>query len=345
MAVVRGYRNYRGRTPKWKAVLAAVLVLVILAAICVIVLQRHIVYDETGTPHLELFWQETPKQTAPEEPGEVELTIQKAEPREITAFTVPEGMLTQEAWADAAARAAVTEEQSWNAAAVTVKDSAGSVYFDSGTAVSGSVKIAEDTAAALAEITGEDSGFYTIARLSCFHDPKAANDSVEEMGLKNTGGYIFYDGNNSQWLDPGKPAARQYLCEIAREAAELGFDEILLTDAGYPTEGSLDKIAYTGPEPPEDMVVRFLQEMKDALEPCGTALSVELPETVVSEGADENAGLSLAKIAPLVDRVYVKTAPEQAEALAQAVTAAGGTAFAAEVTAYSPELRGSCLVY
>lgn len=345
MAVVRGYRNYRGRTPKWKAVLAAVLVLVILAAICVIVLQRHIVYDETGTPHLELFWQETPEQTAPEEPGEVELTIQKAEPREITAFTVPEGMLTQEAWADAAARAAVTEEQSWNAAAVTVKDSAGSVYFDSGTAVSGSVKIAEDTAAALAEITGEDSGFYTIARLSCFHDPKAANDSVEEMGLKNTGGYIFYDGNNSQWLDPGKPAARQYLCEIAREAAELGFDEILLTDAGYPTEGSLDKIAYTGPEPPEDMVVRFLQEMKDALEPCGTALSVELPETVVSEGADENAGLSLAKIAPLVDRVYVKTAPEQAEALAQAVTAAGGTAFAAEVTAYSPELRGSCLVY
>lgn len=345
MAVVRGYRNYRGRTPKWKAVLAAVLVLVILAAICVIVLQRHIVYDETGTPHLELFWQETPEQTAPEEPGEVELTIQKAEPREITAFTVPEGMLTQEAWADAAARAAVTEEQSWNAAAVTVKDSAGSVYFDSGTAVSGSVKIAEDTAAALAEITGEDSGFYTIARLSCFHDPKAANDSVEEMGLKNTGGYIFYDGNNSQWLDPGKPAARQYLCEIAREAAELGFDEILLTDAGYPTEGSLDKIAYTGPEPPEDMVVRFLQEMKDALEPCGTALSVELPETVVSEGADENAGLSLTKIAPLVDRVYVKTAPERAEALAQAVTAAGGTAFAAEVTAYSPELRGSCLVY
>lgn len=261
MAVVRGYRNYRGRTPKWKAVLAAVLVLVILAAICVIVLQRHIVYDETGTPHLELFWQETPEQTAPEEPGEVELTIQKAEPREITAFTVPEGVLTQEAWADAAARAAVTEEQSWNAAAVTVKDSAGSVYFDSGTAVSGSVKIAEDTAAALAEITGEKSGFYTIARLSCFHDPKAANDSVEEMGLKNTGGYIFYDGNNSQWLDPGKPAARQYLCEIAREAAELGFDEILLTDVGYPTEGSLDQDrlyragaagGHGGPVPPGD---------------------------------------------------------------------------------------------
>ena len=41
------------------------------------------------------------------------------------------------------------------------------------------------------------------------------------MGLKNTGGYIFYDGNNSQGLDPAKPAAREYLCGLAKEAAEL----------------------------------------------------------------------------------------------------------------------------
>ena len=35
------------------------------------------------------------------------------------------------------------------------------------------------------------------------------------MGIfnKNTGGFIFYDGNNLNWLDPGKPAARQYLCD------------------------------------------------------------------------------------------------------------------------------------
>lgn len=346
MAVVRGYRNYRGRTPKWKAVLAVVLVLVILAAICVIVLQQHIVYDETGTPRLELPWQEAPEQEAPEDPGEVELTIQKAEPREVTAFAVPEGPLTQEGWEDAVTRAGLTPEQAYNAAAVTVKSGTGSVYFDSGAAVPGSVEIAEDTDAVLAEITGAGSGFYTIARLSCFHDPKAANDNVEELGLKNTGGYIFYDGNNSQWLDPGKPAARQYLCEIARETAELGFDEILLTGVGYPTEGSLDKIAYTGPEPPADQVILFLQEMKDALELYGTALSVELPEEVISEGADENAGLSLAKIAPLVDRIYAETVPEQAERLAQAVSAAGGdTAFVAEVPAYSPDIQGSCLVY
>ena len=38
------------------------------------------------------------------------------------------------------------------------------------------------------------------------------------MGLKNTGGYIFYDGNNLNWLDPSKPAARQYLGGLAESA-------------------------------------------------------------------------------------------------------------------------------
>ena len=89
----------------------------------------------------------------------------------------------------------------------------------------------------------QNIGGHTIARLSCFHDPKAANRDVEGMGLKNTGGYIFYDGNNSQWLDPAKSAAREYLCKLAKEAAELGFDEILLTDVSYPIVGKLDKIA------------------------------------------------------------------------------------------------------
>ncbi len=41
--------------------------------------------------------------------------------------------------------------------------------------------------------------------MSCFLDPiAAARADVEGMGLKNTGGYIFYDGNNGNWLDPSK---------------------------------------------------------------------------------------------------------------------------------------------
>ncbi len=344
MAGPRGYRNYRGRTPKGKIVLAVVLVLVILAAVTVIRLQQYIVYDESGRPHLEMPWQE---EAPPEEetPDDFELKIQTPKGLgDIYAFTVPVAPLTQEIWKDAWMDASLMSAPLYNAVVFTVKDSGGNVYFDSGTAVSGSVSTAADTSGALAEMTGEASSFYTVARLSCFHDPKAADSDVEAMGLKNTGGFLFYDGNNSRWLDPAKPAARQYLCEIAKEAAALGFDEILLTDVGYPTEGQLDKIDY-GEGDLKQNLLTFLEEMRAALEPYSVALSIEVPEAAVM-GDSQDTELTLAELAARADRIYAETAPENIKALTAAVTAASGTTdFVAELETHTAEVSGSCLIH
>lgn len=337
MAGSRGYRNYRGRTPKWKTALAAVLVLVILVAAGFIVLQEHLVYDEAGIPHLRL--PKSPEaETPPEEGEDVELTIQPPEgPAAVLVRDLGETPLTQAGLA--AALAAGEADDAW---AVTLKDGDGGVYFDSSAAVSGSASVAEDTAAALKTLNGGE-GRYTVARIGCFHDPRAANSDVEAMGLQNTGGFIFYDGSNSQWLDPAKPAARAYLRELVREAAELGFDEILLTGVSYPTEGKLDKIAY-GEGDRAAHLTAFLKEVRETLEPYGAALSIELPEAVVSSGSDEAAGLSLAEIAPLVDRVYVPAEPAGLEALADRITAAGGADFVPELTAEAGDWTGSRLL-
>lgn len=337
----RGYHSYRGRTPKWKVVLAIVLVLVILGAVGFMVLQEHIVYDGTGTPHLRLPQQETEDTgTPPEEEEPVEVVIQEPEgPREIHAFSLPAQALTQQT-----VEAALAEPQAeCNAVAVTLKDSAGLVYFDAAGAVSGTVRTEADTTAALEALTGQED-LYTVARISCFHDPKAANAEVESMGLKNTGGYIFYDGNNSQWLDPAKPEARQYLTGIIREAAALGFDEILLTDVSYPTEGKLDKIAY-GEVDRQAQLGAFLAEVRLALEGYDVTLSVELPETAVLNGAEETSGASLAQFAPHVDRLYAVTTSDRTTALSALAAAAEGTPdFVAELSAYDPEVKGSWLL-
>lgn len=337
----RGYHSYRGRTPKWKVVLAIVLVLVILGAVGFMVLQEHIVYDGTGTPHLRLPQQETEDTgTPPEEEEPVEVVIQEPEgPQEIHAFSLPAQALTQQT-----VEAALAQPQAeCNAVAVTLKDSAGLVYFDAAGAVSGTVRTEADTTAALEALTGQED-LYTVARISCFHDPKAANAEVESMGLKNTGGYIFYDGNNSQWLDPAKPEARQYLTGIIREAAALGFDEILLTDVSYPTEGKLDKIAY-GEVDRQAQLGAFLAEVRLALEGYGVTLSVELPETAVLNGAEETSGASLAQFAPHVDRLYAVTTSDRTTALSALAAAAEGTPdFVAELSAYDPEVKGSWLL-
>ena len=143
---------------------------------------------------------------------------------------------------------------------------------------------------------------------------------------------------------PMTRAARQYLCGLAAEIAQLGFDEILLTDLGYPTVGKIDKIDYNGADRGESIRL-FLEELRAALAEYGAALSVELPAETILSGRDDTAGLVLADIAPLADRVYAVTTADQIPALTEAVAAAsGGTDFAAELTDYSPDVTGSCLI-
>lgn len=320
MAYSRGYHSYRGRTPGWRIALMVLLVVVILAAVAVMALSRYIVYDEEGRLRMELPWQEEPAEETPELP--LDLTIEEpVKTQTLRGFCTPVP-LTRENWSDSNDRA--KESFDCNAAAVTLKDAAGNVYFNSAVALPGTVQFQEEeTDAALAAVVAysQSMGGHSIARLSCFHDPKAANRDVENMGLKNTGGYIFYDGNNSQWLDPAKPAAREYLCGLAKEAAELGFDEIILTDVSYPTVGKLDKIDY-GEGERSGHLADFLEEMRAALAPYGVMLSIEVPRAVIAQGADEDAGLLLADIAPRVDRVYAPADGAEVPALAQTVRAA-----------------------
>lgn len=342
----RGYHNYRGRRAAGKTILAVVLVLVIIASVGFIFLQERVLFfDETGTPYLRL-----PGQTAEEELPEetVDLTIQpsaeeqKQDARIVRGFRTPVP-LGRENWSLTARQAEEVLGQDCNTVAVTLKDSGGSVYFDSANALPGTVRFyEEDTDVALEDVLSGPR--HAVARISCFHDPKAANREVESMGLMNTGGFIFYDGNNSQWLDPAKSAAREYLCALAVEAAELGFDEILLMDVAYPTEGKLDKIAY-GEEDRRENLVRFLTEIRTALEPYSVAVSVELPETVILTGSDEDAGLELERIAPLVDCVYASTVPARVGALTAAMASVDGTDFVPQLEVYSGEVTGSCLIF
>ena len=323
MGGTKGYRSYRGRTAKGKIALAVLLVLIILAAVGFLWLQEYIVYDRDGSFHLELPWKtETPPAEEEVPPEDVEITIQEPEkPKALAAFSASAAPLTQAGWKDAWLGASVMSAPAYNAAAVTLKDSTGHIYFAATGAAAGTVSTAEDTAAALAEVT--ESSYHSIGRMSCFLDPIAARADVEGMGLKNTGGYIFYDGNNGNWLDPSKPAARQYLCTLAAE---------------------LDKTDYTGADRAAS-IRRFLEELRGALGEYGVAVSIELPPEVITSGADDTAGLVLSDIAPLVDRVYAVTTVDQIPALEAAVSAAGeDTDFVAELTGHSPDVTGSCLI-
>lgn len=75
------------------------------------------------------------------------------------------------------------------------------------------------------------------------------------------------------------------------ECADLGFDEILLTDLTYPTMGKLDKIDYGSADGFTDQaayqaeqIAGLLQTVQEALAGRNVKLSLELPETVYENG-------------------------------------------------------------
>lgn len=336
MWAAKGYRSYRGRTPKGKIALAAVLVLVIVASLLVIVLQEYVIYDAEGNARMELPWQTAQEDKSDEsgrDPAEVDVVVQEPEtPAGSRVLWLTDTPLTGISGAEALAASGC------NAVAVTMKDSSGSVYYDSEAALPAARKAADTTAAALKELT--DSGAHTVARLSCLLDSRAAAADVEGRGLKNTGGYLFYDGNNLNWLDPSKEGTRTYVSQLAQECAALGFDEILLTDFTFPTEGKLDKIQYPE-EGRESSLAGLLEAVRSALDQAGygdVLLSVELPAETVLTGRNEAAGLALSELAPLTDRIYSRTIATQAQALSDAVKAAGGGVFVPELQTQPQDL-------
>lgn len=342
----RGYGGtYKGREPIWKKLVAAVLILVILASVAVIYLQSHLVYDDQGVAHLELPWsrEEAPSSSGdpaasipPDEPLNITVEEMDKTPKAIQGTLLDALPLTMEAWE--AAEAALPERL--NAVAVTLKDRGGYVYYDSlaaGAVGEKLVRAEEDTASAIQALN--EARPYTIARLSCLLDPIASRTRLEELGLKNTGGYIFYDLYSGTWLDPCKDGVRGYIASLAKECAALGFDEILLADLSYPTAGKLDKINYgdTAADAAgrSQALCAVVTAVRDALAedyPL-VRVSVELPAQTVSTGADETAGQVLTDLAALADRIYAPATAAEAPLLAEAVARAGD----GESPAFVPE--------
>ena len=320
----RGYSSYRGRGRKGKIFLAILLILIILASVGFIIAREHMIYDADGNLHFELPWaKQTETSGQPVETPDVE--IQEPDPADnksgagqvsvIQAVQLgddPNGWETQLSTGD------------YNAFAVTMKASGGTLNYPFETSMQGRTvsSHAEAVRTALPQLL--DGERYSIARLSCLRDGGVARQNLESMGLKNTGGYIFYDGNNENWLDPAKEATKTYLASLAMECANLGFDEILLTDLTYPTEGKLDKIDY-GPADgftdqaayQAEQIAGLLRTVQEALVGRNVRLSLELPETVFENGGeDKTAGIDLYNgLMSHLDRVYVPTTPEKVDGL------------------------------
>ena len=330
----RGYSGYRGRRggKQW---LILALVLVLLAAVIFLLAQRYLVFHGDGSYHLELPGSgQTDAAPAPQATGqELEIVIEQPEEEaaqiEQTAVQQSAAQPLRAQELDASALSGSMERDlaalpdAVNAVAVRVKTVGGDLLYPSALQLAidaGAVQGSSIARSAIEDLNASE--YYTIARLSALHDSRFSfahmtDAAVLQKAYRNN---IWYAPDSSFYLAPEKELTREYLTAIAAEVAELGFDELLFDEFGYPAAGRLNNIdasARTVSMP--EALATLADNLKETAAEHGVRLSVVLDEATVLSGGNEKSGQELAALAGIFDRVYVPTTPEQLPALQAAL--------------------------
>ena len=321
--------RYRGRG-RGRGGLRALLVVLAALLGCAIafllMLGRYIEYTDDGV-RLNLPWfqreQPAPSAPVPGVSGGELIVTQEPDPTP-TPDPLPAPVQAVEADTDAmtdGTAADAVRAAGGNALLVTVKDAEGHLAWASQNELARSAGLTgsgefDDAVRAL-----DDEGeLYLIARLTSVQDLWMCVHS-RELALTTPGGKLWYDTNGMPWLSAASAGARDYLTALCLELGELGFDEIVLADAGFPGRGRLTAIA-GGDRYPDDLTEaagRWLDEVRAALEEQGVALSVEAGQRDL-EGS-RATGLTAEALAG-VHRVWLEAGAD-ARACAEALTLAG----------------------
>lgn len=342
-----GYDTYRGRS-RGRTVLTALIVilLVVLAAVVAFFLfaQRYIVYTDDGQAHLELpFLQKTVQTPAPAPVQSNDIVIITPDPTPTPTPTpdpaVKAVWLLRGAITDGTAQAQVAAEGG-NAVVFNMKADDGTLGYVSSLpqAIALNSSAAETGLNdAIKAIT--DSELYTIARVSCFKDNKAPRND-NSLAIKTNSGYNWQDPEGRRWMNVSVPAAREYIIGVCRELAELGFDEILLENSGYPTEGNLHYIKKGESYDPDAQfdglaapVGEFYAQLRDAMEDYpGVKLSFSTSASVLN-GSGDLSGQTPFMLGGFAHRVYVP-APEAENAYADGLRVLAEAGFTEDKLVY-----------
>ena len=326
-----GYGAYRGRS-KFRtflkfviAVLAVVLALLVGAFFF---LQRYMVVSSTGGIYFDLPFLDREEEPAPsgggaeETPPLVVVTpspeptpepTPEPDPVYTRAVSLPDSLISgggvQSLYAAGGEALAAYTGGSDAVPILTMKGIDGLLGYASGQTVAQAVGASSGDAARNGDLTALCSAMDTAAYVSCFRDNTAPYEN-NRLALRTSIGNWRGPGE-IRWMTPENSDVRDYLAGVCGEMAELGFGEIILDYAAFPTEGDLSLIL-TGdrynPDTFSQTVEAFYQQVRQAI---GTGegaplLSIVTDKTTLEQGSSALSGQTLSGLCAAADRLYVK---------------------------------------
>lgn len=154
--------------------------------------------------------------------------------------------------------------------------------------------------------TLKEHNVYMIARIVCFRDIRSVR-SNESYGVHMPDGSLLKDSNGFTWMNPFNEEVWEYLTEVGRVCAKIGFDEVNFDYCRFSTDSKVKTAAYgkeLTTENKEAAITGFVKYACENLKPLGLFVSVDVFGVVLSSTIDAAAvGQNYADMSSYLDYI------------------------------------------
>jgi hypothetical protein len=202
---------------------------------------------------------------------------------------------------------ALVKRTELNAMVVDVKGDSGEVFYDSTVPLAreiGAVAPAYDIRKRLKQL--REANVYAIARVVVMEDTVLATAKPEWAVRNKATGQPWRDFNNIAWMNAYRPEVWDYNVAIAKEVAQLGFDEVQYDYVRFPSDGPLAQADYGQPNSEEGRtaaIAAFLGRAQKELAPLGVYLAADLFGLTMVAEDDMGIGQKIESVADTLDYI------------------------------------------
>lgn len=194
-----------------------------------------------------------------------------------------------------------------NAMVIDVKTDDGSITFKNEIPIADEMGITKNH---ISDVRGlinklNENNIYSIARIVAFKD-NGALEKRPDLYIKNQDGTVWRDGSKmkSGWLNPYNRDSWEYILQIAKGAAEIGFKEIQFDYFRFDTNGRLKDADFgdTEGKTKTQIINEFAQYAMKELKPYGVVVSADVYGTIINSDTDaEIVGQDYTELSKILD--------------------------------------------
>ncbi|MCB0253508.1 MAG: carboxypeptidase regulatory-like domain-containing protein [Anaerolineae bacterium] len=194
-----------------------------------------------------------------------------------------------------------------NAVVVDMKSDYGEIAWEPKNEIAREIGVFQEDVMTAQEFLEEarQRGIYTIARFVTFKDNALAEGKPEwALAKRSNPGVLWKDGEDLAWVDPYRDEVRQYEIDLAKELAEIGFDEVQFDYFRFTGQRDHNALTYSVESTPEnrrEAISSFSRDLMAALKPYGAFTAIDVFGSIILNGNEPLIGQNLADMAQGLD--------------------------------------------